>query len=128
LNLFEEGYRELVPTSNYRDKINIDWNVVSCAFSSPLAVQNKEGTSKYWFSIQIQNANWPVDAVHVSTDLGNTWENTISKDYNFFERKAGGGFDKDVVDLKISCFGGSVVFVRDVEIKDRKKIWADGNC
>lgn len=128
MNLFEEGYRKLIPEPSFRDRIDINWNVVSCAFSSPLAVQNKEGTSSYWFSIQVQNSNWPVDTVHVSTDGGNTWENTVSRDYNFFERQKGGGFGTDMVDLKISCFGGGVVYVRDVEIKDKKKIWATGNC
>jgi expansin (peptidoglycan-binding protein) len=102
--------------------------VVSCNFQAPLSVQNKEGASQYWFSMQVQNANWPIDTLHVSTDGGRNWENTLSRDYNFFEKSGGGGFGTTRVDLRITCFNKNVVYMRDVEVKDNKKIWADANC
>ncbi|KAF2431826.1 hypothetical protein EJ08DRAFT_712199 [Tothia fuscella] len=128
LNLFAEGYQQLIPSSGFTDKIKVNWDVVSCGFNAPLAIQNKEGVSQFWFSVQIQAANWPVDAVYVSTDDGKTWENTVSKDYNFFERQDGGGFGTSTVALKITCVKGAAVYIRYFQIQDRKKQWAEANC
>jgi expansin (peptidoglycan-binding protein) len=131
LNIFDAGYRQLLPSEGFTDKIDVNWKIVSCLFQAPLAVQNKEGTSQYYFSMQVQNSNWPVETLQVSTDGGRSWQNTISRDYNYFEKdsKSGGaGFGTEKVDLKITCFNGNSVYMRDVEVKDKKKIWADGNC
>lgn len=69
-----------------------------------------------------------MDNVYVSTDEGKTWENTVSRDYNYFERKNGGGFGNKPVDLRISCFNRKEVYMRDVNIKNKAKIWAEANC
>jgi expansin (peptidoglycan-binding protein) len=129
LNLFEPAYSALIPTPDYRDKIDVSWDVVSCLWDSPLAVQNKEGTSGYWFSMQVQHANWPIQALEVSTNGGRDWQNTLSRDYNFFEKApGGGGYGGDRVDLKITCANGNVVMMMDVEVKDKVKVWATSNC
>jgi expansin (peptidoglycan-binding protein) len=101
---------------------------VSCNFGTPLAVQNKEGTSQYWFSMQVQNANWPVDTLDISTDGGQTWQPTVSRDYNFFESAKGGGFGTATVDLRISCFNNKKVYMKGVTVEDNKKVYATENC
>jgi expansin (peptidoglycan-binding protein) len=128
LNLFEPAYNALARDRNNRDKIDISWDVVSCLWDSPLAVQNKEGTSQYWFSMQVQNSNWPIKSMEVSTNGGRDWQNTASRDYNFFEKSNGGGYGVDRVDLRISCANGNVVMMTDVEVRDKSKVWATSNC
>jgi expansin (peptidoglycan-binding protein) len=130
LGLYDSGYKELLPSQGYWGPIDINWNIVSCRFSAPLAVQNKEGTSQYWFSMQVQNANFPIVTLQVSTDYGNTWQDTVSRDYNFFEKPntGGGGFGTQKVDIKITCFNDNVVYLRDIDVNERSKTWADANC
>lgn len=124
----EGGYNTLLNGQPFKDKINVDWHIVSCRFAQPLAIQNAMGASKNWFSMQIQNSNYPVSHVEVSTDHGTTWESTVSKDYNFFEGAKVAGFNTETVDLKISCFNGKVVIMKDVAISQNKKVWATSNC
>lgn len=128
LKIIEGGYNTLLTGQAYRDKINIEWNIVSCRFAQPLAVQNAPSASARWFSLQVQNSNYPVSHIEVSTDNGKTWENTVSKDYNFFEGAKMGGFDSDTVELRISCFNGKVVYMKDVPMEKDKKVWATSNC
>jgi expansin (peptidoglycan-binding protein) len=123
----EEGYRTLLANQPFKDKVSVEWHIVSCRFTAPLAVQNAPGVSKYWFSMQVQNSNYPVSQLEVSTDHGETWKKTVSRDYNFFEGE-NGGFGTDMVDLKISCFNGKVVEMKNVSIAKDKKVWAESNC
>lgn len=124
----EGGYATLLTSQPFQDKIAIEWHIVSCRFSSPIAIQNAPGASRYWFSMQIQNSNYPVSHMEVSNDHGKTWHTTVSKDYNFFEGADVAGFDTDVVDLRISCFNGKVVNMKDVMVDKDKKVWATSNC
>lgn len=124
----EGGYNTLLNGQAFKDKIDIEWHIVSCRFAQPLAVQNAPGASPRWFSVQIQNSNYPVSHVEVSNDGGKTWESTVSKDYNFFEGARVAGFDTDTVDLRISCFNGRVVNMKDVAVAKDKKVWATSNC
>jgi len=125
LNIDEPGYRNLVPP-RFQDKINIEWHIISCGFNSPLALQLNSGVSKYWFSAQIQGSNNPVQSLDVSQDHGETWQKTVSRDYNFFE-SSGAGFG-ELVDVKITCFNGGVIIMHDVDVSKEKKIWANSNC
>jgi expansin (peptidoglycan-binding protein) len=124
----EAGYAILLTAQPFKDKITVEWHIVSCRFSSPLAIQNAPGASKHWFSMQIQNSNYPVSHMEVSTDHGETWQGTVSRDYNFFEGEKVAGFETDAVDLRISCFNGNVVDMKNVSVANDKKVWADSNC
>jgi expansin (peptidoglycan-binding protein) len=124
----EGGYNTLLNAQPFKDKISIEWHIISCRFSAPLAIQNAPGASPHWFSMQIQNSNYPVSHMEVSADHGITWESTVSKDYNFFEGASRAGFGTDTVDLRIWCFNGRVVNMKDVSVSKDKKVWATSNC
>jgi expansin (peptidoglycan-binding protein) len=126
INIFDEAYYQLATKS--QDRINVELGIVSCDFSAPLAVQNKEGTSAYWFSMQVQNANWPVYDMDVSIDGGRTWTLAVSRDYNFFEHPTGQSFGASVVDLRITCSNGKVVEMKGVSVAGNSKQYATSNC
>ncbi|KAF2789159.1 carbohydrate-binding module family 63 protein [Melanomma pulvis-pyrius CBS 109.77] len=111
LDLFPDAYAKLAPTPGI---IPVSWSFVSCGITSPIQLKNKEGTSKYWFSMQVRNSNVRVAKLDVSTDGGVTWKATTRKDYNFFENPS--GFGTDTVDVKITSVDGKTITVKSVSI------------
>ncbi|KAF2868368.1 RlpA-like double-psi beta-barrel-protein domain-containing protein-containing protein [Massariosphaeria phaeospora] len=123
LDLFEDAFAKLAPKS--KGIIDVSWTPVPCGITSPLILQNKSGTSKYWFSMQVMNANEPVAKLEVSTDGGKSWKATARKEYNFFENSS--GFGTDAVDVRVTSSKGGVVVVKNVSIKENSKTTAGGN-
>lgn len=83
-----------------------------CGIESPITLKNKEGTSAYWFSMQVVNANEPVASLEVSTDGGSTWQETTRSDYNFFENDS--GFGAETVDVRVTSQSGGKIHVKNV--------------
>ena len=46
--------------------------------------KNKEGTSAYYFAMQVRNSVLPIDTLEVSTNQGATWTKVDRFEYNFF--------------------------------------------
>ncbi|EPS34622.1 hypothetical protein PDE_09586 [Penicillium oxalicum 114-2] len=109
-DLFQDAFGELSALS--AGIIPISWAYTPCDLSGPLSVRNKVGTSKYWFSMQVVNANEPVTKLEVSTDGGNTWQSTTRTDYNYFEQSS--GFGADSFDIRVTGQSGSTVVVKNV--------------
>ncbi|KAK1835008.1 RlpA-like double-psi beta-barrel-protein domain-containing protein-containing protein [Podospora conica] len=129
LNLFSDAFRRIAGT----DKggiIDVEFDVVSCEINDPIVVRNKIGTSRYHFSLQVLNANLPITALHVSTDKGQTWEETVRREYNFFERAEGknGGFSADKVMVRVSCSNGRRVILPEVSAAELVVTRAPTNC
>lgn len=80
------------------------------------------------FSMQVLNANFPVTALHVSTDGGNRWEETSRQNYNYFEKEGKGGFGKDRVMVRISCSNGRQVILPDVSMAEKAETSTPVNC
>lgn len=112
LDLFPDAFAKLAEPS--KGKIPVSWDVVPCGITTPIVLKNKEGTSKYWFSMQVMNANVGVSKLEVSTDGGATWKATTRKEYNFFENPA--GFGTDSVDVKVTSVSGTSIIVKGVSI------------
>jgi expansin (peptidoglycan-binding protein) len=112
LDLFPDAFAKLAAPS--KGEIDVKWDIVPCGITSPIVLKNKEGTSKFWFSMQVMNSNVPVAKLEVSTDGGKTWKATTRKDYNFFENPA--GFGADSVDVKVTATSGSAIVVKSVSI------------
>ncbi|KAK0730229.1 RlpA-like double-psi beta-barrel-protein domain-containing protein-containing protein [Lasiosphaeris hirsuta] len=126
LNLFDDAFRKIGdPTDGI---IPVTFDIVSCGITSPLWVRNKVGTSKYFFSMQVLNANFPVTALHVSTDGGNRWEETTRQNYNYFEKEGKGGFGKDRVMVRVSCSNGRQVILPDVSMEEKAETSTPVNC
>ncbi len=81
--------------------------------------------------MQVMNANYPVTALHISTDGGQRWWEAVRKDYNFFERDARdgkGGFEQDRVLVRVSCSNGRSVILPDVSMAEHAEARAPANC
>lgn len=123
LDLFPDAFAKLAnPNTGI---IQVNWEVVPCGITSPLVLKNKEGTSQWWFSMQVMNANVPVAKLEVSTDSGKTWKSTTRKDYNFFENPS--GFGTQNVDVKITSVKGGTVIVNNVSVAPNTLKTAGGN-
>ncbi|KPM40275.1 hypothetical protein AK830_g6281 [Neonectria ditissima] len=111
LDLFPDAFTAVGGTDGI---VDTSYKFVTCGITSPLYLHNKSGTSAYWFSIQVVNANEPVASLEVSTDGGSTWVDTERKDYNFFENSS--GFGQTSVDVRITSTTGKTITVKDVGV------------
>ncbi|KAK7432305.1 hypothetical protein QQZ08_001252 [Neonectria magnoliae] len=111
LDLFPDAFTAVGGTDGI---VDTSYKFVTCGITSPLYLHNKSGTSAYWFSIQVVNANEPVASLEVSTDGGSSWVDTERKDYNFFENAS--GFGQTSVDVRITSTTGKTITVKDVGV------------
>ncbi|CEJ60291.1 Putative Extracellular cellulase CelA/allergen Asp F7-like [Penicillium brasilianum] len=123
LDLFQDAFAELSDIS--AGVIDITWEYTACDLSGPLKLKNKEGTSQYWFSMQVVNANEPVTKLEVSTDGGSTWQSTTRTSYNYFEQSS--GFGVDTVDVRVTGQSGTTVVVNSVGCSSGSEITASSN-
>lgn len=123
LDLFPDPFAKLADPS--KGVISVSWDYVPCGITTPIVLKNKSGTSKYWFSMQVMNANVGVTKLEVSTDGGTSWKATTRQPYNFFENSAGFGTDK--VDVRVTGVNGKTVIVKGVSIASESTVTASGN-
>ncbi|KAL8285819.1 hypothetical protein RB597_002749 [Gaeumannomyces tritici] len=127
LDLFQNGF----PNIGDRNAgvVPVSWDVTPCGIKEPLKVRNKDGTSRFWFAMQVFNSDKKVTALDVSTDGGRTWQPTARRDYNFFEKPGGGGgFGADAVTVRVTCAGGGTVTMQNVGMTSGATFTAAGNC
>ncbi|KAF1851003.1 carbohydrate-binding module family 63 protein [Cucurbitaria berberidis CBS 394.84] len=123
LDLFPDAFKQLAdPTKGV---IPVSWDIVSCGITTPIVLKNKEGTSKFWFSMQVMNSNVKVSKLEVSTDGGSSWKSTTRKEYNYFENPS--GFGADSVDVKVTSVNGDSIVVKDVSIAASSTKTSKGN-
>ncbi|EON99733.1 putative extracellular cellulase protein [Phaeoacremonium minimum UCRPA7] len=123
LDLFQNAFAELGDIS--AGIISTSYTFVPCGITSPLVLHNKSGTSAYWFSMQVVNANEPVEKLEVSTDGGATWQGTTRAEYNFFENSS--GFGTTSVNVRVTSTGGKVITVNDVTVASDSQVTAGSN-
>lgn len=122
-DLFQDAFSELSALST--GVIDIEWSYTSCDLDGPLKLKNKEGTSEYWFSMQVVNANEPVTKLEVSTDGGSNWQSTTRTYYNYFENDS--GFGTDSVHVRVTGESGNTVVVKNVGCESGSEITAGSN-
>ncbi|KAH7386984.1 RlpA-like double-psi beta-barrel-protein domain-containing protein-containing protein [Phaeosphaeria sp. MPI-PUGE-AT-0046c] len=123
LDLYPDAFKALADPS--KGIIKVDWDFVPCGITSPITLKNKSGTSKFWFSMQVMNANVAVEKLEVSTDGGKTWKATTRQPYNFFENSS--GFGTDTVDVKVTSTDGKSVVTKGVSIASNSVKTGAGN-
>ena len=123
VDLYPDAFAKLADPS--KGIINVSWDFVPCGITTPIVLKNKSGTSKFWFSIQVMNANVGVAKLEVSTDGGASWKETKRQPYNFFEQPS--GFGTDSVDVKVTSVGGKEVVVKGVSVTPNALKTAGGN-
>lgn len=106
-------------------EVSTSYKFVECGITSPLILHNKEGTSQYWFSMQVVNHNEPVKSLEVSTDGGSTWTATTRKDYNFFENSS--GFGVSTMKIRVTSTTGKTVTVSNVGVTADAQYTATSN-
>lgn len=52
--------------------------------SGNIQLKNKEGTSAYYFAMQVRNSVQPIDKLEVSTNGGASWTSVPRLEYNYF--------------------------------------------
>lgn len=105
--------------------IPISYEAVPCGITSPLTVRTKSGCSKYWFSMQVVNSNIAVSSLEVSTDGGNSWQETTRREYNYFEKSSGFGVDE--VDVRITAVDGRSIIVEGATVASESSTTAHSN-
>ncbi|KAF1915341.1 RlpA-like double-psi beta-barrel-protein domain-containing protein-containing protein [Ampelomyces quisqualis] len=123
LDLYPDAFKKLADPS--KGIISVSWDFVPCGITSPIVLKNKSGTSKFWFSMQVMNANVAIAKLEVSTDGGNTWKATTRQPYNFFENPA--GFGADMVDVKVTSTNGKSIITKGVSIASDSMKTCAGN-
>lgn len=123
LDLFQTAFAELADIS--KGVISIDWEYVDCGITTPIKLNNKSGTSAYWFAMQVENSNEPVTALEVSTDGGSTWQSTTRSTYNYFENAS--GFGTDTVDVRVTGQSGATITVNNVSVSSGSSVTASSN-
>jgi len=124
-NVFDDGYKELARFGD--ERIQVEWQIVSCDFQRPITVVNKEASNKWWWSVQIQDANYPVFNLRVSKAGQNNWIQAVAKDWNYFEQPGKDSLG-DKVDLWIECSNGNAVMLLDVSTAGNHRTVARTNC
>jgi expansin (peptidoglycan-binding protein) len=105
--------------------IPISYTEVPCGITSPIILKNKSGTSAYYFSMQVENANVGVKSLEVSTDGGKTWKGTRREEYNFFEQSS--GFGAATVDVRVTSVNGGTVVTKGVKVASNVQTNGSGN-
>ncbi|KAI5458610.1 RlpA-like double-psi beta-barrel-protein domain-containing protein-containing protein [Mariannaea sp. PMI_226] len=122
LDLFPDAFTAAGGTDGI---VKTSYKFVECGISSPLVLHNKDGTSQYWFSMQVVNHNEPVQSLEVSTDGGKTWQKTVRQDYNFFENSS--GFGVQTMDVRVTSTTGKTVTVSNVGVASNAQFTATSN-
>ncbi|XP_077978908.1 uncharacterized protein LOC144434331 [Glandiceps talaboti] len=77
-------------------RIEISWKVVECPFTDTIKYKFKDGSTKWWFGIQIVYHRLPVESVTIKPDDEDTWIELSRTTYNFFLQ------DQRIVDVPFS--------------------------
>jgi expansin len=123
LDLFPDAFSSLANPS--AGIIDVSWTLTPCGITSPIVLKNKSGTSKFWFSMQVMNANVPVKTLEVSTDGGKSWKGTTRQDYNYFENAS--GFGVDSVTVRVTSVTGESTVVQNVGTTSEASFTGPGN-
>lgn len=123
LDLFQNGFEKLGTLS--AGIISTSYTFVECGITSPIVLKNKSGTSQWWFSMQVMNANERVSKLEVSTDGGRTWAGTNRQDYNFFEQPS--GFGTSAVDVRVTSVSGKTIVAKNVKVASDSQTTASSN-
>ena len=75
--------------------------------------------------MQVVNADKAVEMLEVSTDGGQTWQETTRQTYNFFEEAS--GFGETLVDVRVTSVDGDVMVVDGVTVSSGTSVTATAN-
>jgi expansin (peptidoglycan-binding protein) len=107
LDLSESAFVKIAGNASL-GRVNITWQFVECAMTSPVSYKYKDGSSQYWTAVQVRNSRLPVQSLDWSKDSGATWTGTTRMDYNYF-LDAVPGFGAGTTLVRITAIDGQVL-------------------
>lgn len=122
LDLFPDAFTAVGGTDG---TVSTSYKFIPCGITSPIWIRNKEGTSQWWFSMQVVNHNQPIKSLEVSTDSGKTWTATTRKDYNFWENP--NGFRVETTQVRVTATTGKSIVITNVGTTAGAKYSATSN-
>jgi expansin (peptidoglycan-binding protein) len=87
LDLSKQAFASIATLSAGR--VNIDWQVVACDLTGPIAYRYNEGSSQYWTAIQVRNHRLPIQSLEY--EKAGSWAAVKREDYNYFVEPNGMG-------------------------------------
>lgn len=122
-DLFPDGFSALaLPVTG---EIPITWDYVNCPITTPFKLRTKEGSSQWWFAIQVYNANQAITKLEISADAGVTWKACERQTYNYWLLPSGTG--TSTVQVRVTAKNGKVVITKDVPTAEGKTVTAASN-
>jgi expansin (peptidoglycan-binding protein) len=79
---------------------------------------------RYWFAIQVYNANQAITKLEVSSD-GKTWQSCVRQTYNYWLLASGTG--TSTVSVRVTAENGVVVTTANVPTAGGKEVTAAKN-
>jgi len=125
--LFNDGWKHLAPLD--REKLNVEFEGVSCRHSGPLQIQFSKDIDPTYLSVQVLNSNYPVFDIWVRPAGQGEGRQLRPREWNFFE----GPENEDLgekLDFKVDCShaGGGVVYLENVLVQAGLRVNATANC
>ncbi|MBX3201385.1 MAG: hypothetical protein KF894_24835 [Labilithrix sp.] len=88
-------------------RIDVTYELVSCATAGNVAYRFKDGSSKWWTAIQIRNHRVPIAKVEYRKD--GAWVAMSRESYNYFVEASGVGDQPDGLTLRVTATDGQVI-------------------
>ncbi|MGE0403060.1 MAG: expansin EXLX1 family cellulose-binding protein [Kofleriaceae bacterium] len=88
LDLSREAFERISPLDAGR--VAITWREVACDVVGPIGYRFKDGSSRFWTGIQVQNHRYPIATLEVRDETG-AFRAIRRADYNYFVDTAGLG-------------------------------------
>ncbi|TRM64521.1 Non-catalytic module family EXPN protein [Schizophyllum amplum] len=116
LDLFQDIAAQVDVNYSSKGVFDITWEQVDCPVFGNMQFKNKEGTSAYYFAMQVRNIVEPVDTLEVSTDGGASWTSVHREDFNYFVNYS--GFGASPIDVRVTSMTGKQVVQSGITVSD----------
>lgn len=105
LDLSREAFAEIAEMRQGR--VDITFRFVECETSSNLRYRFKDGSSRWWTGIQVQNHRLPIAKLEVRKD--GSWVDVPRLHYNYFVLEDGVGPQPDGLSVRVTAVDGQVL-------------------
>jgi expansin (peptidoglycan-binding protein) len=105
LDLSRQAFAKIAPLSAGR--VAIEWQVVPCAVTGPVAYRFKEGSSKYWTAIQVRNHRLPVQKLEY--ERAGAFVGIRRESYNYFVVPSGVGDTPNGLRVRATAIDGTTL-------------------
>jgi expansin (peptidoglycan-binding protein) len=105
LDLSRQAFAKIAPLPQGR--VTVDWQVVPCSVSGPVAYRFKEGSSKWWTAIQVRNHRLPV--AKLEFERAGAFVDMKREGYNYFVATGGVGDTPSGLRVRATAVDGTAL-------------------